>query len=93
VQVSELDARLAREQARPKVNLTAQLGSQGLAGTVLPQSGNIFGSALAPLINRVDELSALAGLPMLSLSSGNNNSVPAVFKGGYGQSLQNLRNG
>ena len=93
VQVSELDARLAREQARPKINLTAQLGSQGLAGAVLPQSGNIFGSALAPLISRVDELSALAGLPPVSLSSGNNSSVPAIFNGGYGQSLQNLRNG
>jgi outer membrane protein TolC len=93
VQVSELDARLAREQSRPKVNLTAQLGSQGLAGTVLPQSGNIFGSLFAPLINRVNDLSVLAGLPPVSLSSGNTSSVPTIFNGGYGQSLENLRHG
>lgn len=93
VTISELDARLAREQARPQVNLTAQVGTQGLAGTVLPQQSNPFGSLFAPLVNQVNELSTLAGLPPISLSSGSTSGVPAIFNGGYGQSLQNLRNG
>lgn len=93
VTISELDARLAREQARPQVNLTAQVGTQGLAGTVLPQQSNPFGSLFTPLVNQVNELSTLAGLPPISLSSGSTSGVPAIFNGGYGQSLQNLRNG
>jgi len=61
VQVSALDARLAEEQAKPQVNLTAQVETQGLAGRVLPQTSSIFGSIFADLFTQVDELSTLAG--------------------------------
>ncbi len=94
VQVSELDARLAKEQAKPQITLTAQLEAQGLAGRVLPQTNNIFGSIFTGLFTQVDELSALAGLPPLPTSSLTSFSeVPGFFVGGYGQSLQNLRDG
>ncbi|WP_263410335.1 TolC family protein [Terriglobus tenax] len=95
IQVSELDARLAREQARPQINLTAQLGSQGLAGQVASQAADPFGSLFSPFIDRINVLSATAGLPPLSLggTGSGSSSVPAVFNGGYGQSLSNLRAG
>ena len=92
VQVSALDARLAEEQAKPQVNLTAQVETQGLAGRVLPQTSSIFGSIFADLFTQVDELSTLAGIPPLSASGlTSTSSTPDFFVGGYGQSLSNLR--
>jgi HAE1 family hydrophobic/amphiphilic exporter-1 len=94
VQVSALDARLAKEQAKPQISLTAQLETQGLAGRVLPQTNSIFGSIFTDLFTQVNELSALAGLPPLSTSAlTSSTGVPSFFVGGYGQSLQNLRDG
>ncbi|WP_263415753.1 TolC family protein [Terriglobus albidus] len=94
VQVSGLDARLAHEQSKPQINLTAQLGVQGLSGRTVPQSSDLFGSLFAPLVTRINDLSAIAGLPPISLSSGSSSSgVPSFFVGGYGQSLGNLRDG
>ena len=94
IQVNTLDARLAKEQAKPQVNLTAQLGTQGLAGRTVAQSGNLLGALFAPLFTRVDELSSLAGLPPLpAAGGGSTSSVPPFFVGGYGQSLANLRDG
>ena len=92
VQVSELDARLAEEQAKPQVNLTAEVETQGLAGRVLPQTSSIFGSLFTGLFTQVNELSALAGIPPLSTTgTGSTSSVPDFFVGGYGQSLSNLK--
>ena len=94
VQVSGLDARLAHEQAKPQVNLTAQLGVQGLSGRSVPQSSDLFGSLFAPVITRINDLSTLAGLAPISLSSGgSSSSIPSFFVGGYDQSLGNLRDG
>lgn len=88
VEVSTLDARLATEQAKPQINLTAEVQSQGLAGRVAPQTSSIFGDVFANLFTRVDDLSALAGLPPLPVTQ--SASVPDFFVGGYGQSLANL---
>ncbi|SFR98433.1 Outer membrane protein TolC [Granulicella pectinivorans] len=94
VQVSGLDARLAKEQTKPQVNLTAQVGTQGLSGENVAQSSDLLGSLFAPLFTRVNDLSTLAGLPALpTTGSGSTTSVPGFFLGGYGQSLQNLRDG
>jgi outer membrane protein TolC len=94
VQVSELDAKLAREQTKPQITLTAQLGVQGLAGRAVTQSSDIFGTLFAPLFTRVNDLSTLAGLPPLSTTGlASTSSVPNFFVGGYGQSLSTLRDG
>jgi len=74
--------------------LTAQLETQGLAGRVLPQTNSVFGSIFTGLFTQVNELLALAGLPPLSTSAlTSSTEVPSFFVGGYGQSLQNLRDG
>jgi outer membrane protein TolC len=92
VQVSELDARLAEEQAKPQINLTAQVETQGLAGRVLPQTSSIFGSLFTDLFTQVNQLSVLAGIPPLhTAGTGSTSTTPDFFVGGYGQSLPNLR--
>jgi HAE1 family hydrophobic/amphiphilic exporter-1 len=89
VQVSELDARLAEEQAKPQINLTAQIETQGLAGRVLPQTSSIFGSLFTDLFSQVNELSVLAGIPPLpTTGTGSTSSTPGFFVGGYGQSAR-----
>lgn len=89
VEVSTLDARLSREQAKPQVNLTAQVSTQGLAGRVVNQTSSLFGDTFTDLFNQVDELSALAGLPPLPVTQAT--PVPDYFVGGYGQSLASLK--
>ena len=94
VQISELDAKLAKEQTKPQVNLTAQVGVQGLAGEVVPSTGGGFGAIFAPILNQINELSTLAGIPQIPASAlSSTSTVPDFFVGGYGQSLQTLRDG
>ncbi len=71
VDVNRLDTRLNQEQARPQINVFANVGVQGLSGRPL---------AVAP--NPI--------LQQFGLSSG---TLPAIFPGGYSQSLSNLYNG
>ena len=92
VEVSALDARLAHEQAKPQINLTAEVETQGLAGRNVPQTTSIFGSVFTDLFTQVNELSTIAGLPPLSTAGlGSTGSTPDFFVGGYGQSFSNLR--
>ena len=94
VQISELDAKLAKEQTKPQINLIAQVGVQGLAGQTVASSGGGFGAIFLPIINQINELSTLAGIPQLPVTSlSSTSSVPDFFVGGNGQSLQNLRDG
>ena len=93
-QISELDARLAKEQTKPQINLIAQVGVQGLAGQVVPSTGGGFGAIFLPILNQINELSTLAGIPPISTTSfGSTSSVPDFFVGANGQSLQTLRDG
>jgi HAE1 family hydrophobic/amphiphilic exporter-1 len=92
VQVSELDARLAKDQAKPQISLTAQVETEGLAGRSVPQSGSTLTSIFTELFTQVDELSAVAGLPPLPTAGlASTSSTPDFFFGGYRQSFANLR--
>jgi HAE1 family hydrophobic/amphiphilic exporter-1 len=94
LEVNRLDAKLAKEQTKPQVDAYGTLGYTGLAGQLITQSGaNPFSAAFAPLVNQINQLSARAGLPPLAPISFGSSSVPAVFVGGYGQSLNALGTG
>ena len=94
VQIAQLDARLAKEQTKPQVNLTAEVGTQGLAGQIVAQGTSPFVAIFAPIFTRINDLSTLAGLPPISISGGGGTStVPDFFVGNYGESLQTLRDG
>jgi HAE1 family hydrophobic/amphiphilic exporter-1 len=90
-EINRIDTRYFRDQTKPQVDLVGTLTGVGLAGS-LTQAGTGGGtSANALLRTRVNELSALAGLPPLDTTSGGGTStVTPNLVGGYTKSLSNL---
>jgi HAE1 family hydrophobic/amphiphilic exporter-1 len=93
LEVNKLDARLSEEQTKPRIDAFANLTAAGLAGRPLPPGPNPFTAGTDALIGRLNQLSALAGLPPVPPISFGSNEVPAIFLGGYGQSFSNLAAG
>ena len=94
LEVNKLDLRLANEQRKPLVDAFATVSANGLAGSQVVSSGsNPFTSAFIPVINQINQLSTLAGIPPLPPISFGSSSVPPIFIGGYGQSLNALGTG
>jgi Outer membrane protein len=89
--INRYQTRLAREQTRPQLDFLATYTTAGLAGTPVLQQPNPFLSSTQILFGRVNELSALAGLPPLpSLPDVTAEDIAPLLVGGYGQSLRNL---
>jgi outer membrane protein TolC len=89
-QINEKDVRYYRDQTKPQVNLTALYTRAGLAGALLPPGPNTFTAGFGPLTARLNELSALAGLPALPGVSFGSGTVNPLLVGDYGQSLSNI---
>jgi outer membrane protein TolC len=75
---------------KPQVNLVGAYTNAGLAGTV-GSTDNPFTSSNAALYERLNRLSATAGLP--PVLPPNFGSLPTFLVGGYGQALQSLFGG
>jgi len=86
-EINEIDRRYFTDQTRPEINLTAGYGVVGLAGAVNDSATNPF-AASTLLRDRVNNLSQLAGLPLLPTPP--QQTLPSDLLGGYNQSLQNL---
>jgi HAE1 family hydrophobic/amphiphilic exporter-1 len=91
-EVNALDAKLYKEQTKPQLDFVGQFSSSGLAGPLAPAVANPITASFLPLINQLNALSVLAGLPPFTFGSGSS-SAPGLLVGGYGQSLNNLVNG
>jgi outer membrane protein TolC len=88
-EINQKDRRFFREQTKAQVDLVASYSHAGLAGPEVVQSGpNPLTASFGPLINQINQLSVLAGLPPVVLSAGS--APPALLVGDYGQSLSNL---
>ena len=88
--INELNQRFYSDQKRPQIDLVASYSLDGLAGRVNPLSSqDPIEFASTDLTNRVNLLSAMAGLPPLPPPA-NTASVPPFLIGSYGQSLSNL---
>ena len=87
-EINEIELRFAREQTRPQVDLVASYGMVGLAGAENVSGLNPLTASNLEVRNRINELSALAGLPRLPDPPAQ--SVPGSLVGGEGQSLLNL---
>lgn len=89
--INRYQTRLAREQTRPQLDFLATYTTAGLAGTAVLQRANPFLFSTQILFERVNELSALAGLtPLPPLPDVTAEDIPSLLVGGYGQSLRNL---
>ena len=88
-EINQRDTRYFREQIKPQVDLVASYTRNGLAGPQIVQTGpNPLTASFGPLIDRLNILSASAGLDPVVLSAGS--PTPALLVGDYGQSLNNL---
>jgi outer membrane protein TolC len=87
--INQLDVRYFRDLTKPQVNLVGTYTSDGLAGTLVPLSQNSSTSTTQLLTDRVNQLSTLAGLPPLIITSTSTTVAPQLV-GGYAQSLRNL---
>lgn len=84
-----VNTRYQHEQTKPQVNLVASVSSAGLAGQAISQTTNPLTAGFAPLLQRLAQLSTLAGLPPLPpLSTGG--GIPVALIGGPRQSFANL---
>ncbi len=93
IEVNRLDARLSREQAKPQIDAVATLSLQGLAGRPVPAGPDPFTAGLAPFADRINQLSALVGLPPIPSIAIGSTQIPAILVGGYSQSLGALTSG
>lgn len=87
-EINQIDQKFFKEQTKPAIDLVGSYGINGLAGSVSTAGVNPFTASSLQVRQRVDELSALAGLQPLPVVP------PQTFSpdllGGYGQSLSNL---
>ena len=85
-EINKINERFFRDQTKPQIDLVGSYTANGLAGTAVPRVANTTNSALT---TRVNELSALNGLPPLPIST-TTATVPSNLVGGYFKSLSNL---
>jgi len=88
--VNDIQKRLSADQTRPQVNLSASYSNAGIGGTI-SATENPFSASQALTGQRLNQLSALAGLtPLPTAGFG---SLPDILIGGYGTALSNVFSG
>jgi HAE1 family hydrophobic/amphiphilic exporter-1 len=84
--INRINVRYFRDQTKPQVDLVGTYETVGLAGRFVQTTSTGTTSALT---QRVNDLSVLAGLQPLPVSTSTSTIAPNLV-GGYGQSLRNL---
>jgi outer membrane protein TolC len=88
-EINRIDTRYFRDQTKPQIDLVGTYTTVGLAGS-LTAAAISGGSSQNNLLRvRVNQLSELAGLPPLDVTTGSSGVNPNLI-GGYGTSLGNL---
>jgi HAE1 family hydrophobic/amphiphilic exporter-1 len=88
--INQIDVRYYREQTKPQIDLVGTYSPAGLSGALVPQTQTSSRGTSPLLVQRVNDLSALAGLLPLPASTTSTTTVPPNLIGGYQQSLLNL---
>jgi HAE1 family hydrophobic/amphiphilic exporter-1 len=87
-ELNKIDERYYRDQTRPQLDLVGTYTTDGLAGALVSNPNSSRGTSPV-LIQRVNDLSAIAGLPPITITSTTTSPAPNLV-GGYTQSLANL---
>ncbi len=87
-EINKINEKYYRDQTKPQIDLVGTYTGNGLAGAATPPRA----ATTSALTTRVNELSTLAGLPILPVTPATNN-VPPNLVGGYFKSLTNLITG
>lgn len=87
-EINQIDQKFFKDQTKPAIDLVGTYGVTGLAGSISSNIVNPLTQSSVLLRQRVDELSAIAGLDPLPVIPPQQFSQDLL--GGYGQSLQNL---
>lgn len=86
-EINQIDTRFFRDQTKTQIDLIGTYTGVGLAGTAVQSNQNAT-SSNSILRARVNELSVLAGLPLLDTNT--STAPPPNLIGGYTKSLSNL---
>jgi outer membrane protein TolC len=89
-EINAIDTRYYRDQTKPQIDLIGTYTATGLAGVPTAAATTGGSSSNAELRARVNQLSALAGLPPLTTTTTSGGSVNQNLIGGLPQSLTNL---
>ncbi len=84
-EINKINEKYYRDQTKPQIDLVGTYTGNGLAGTATPPRA----ATTSALTTRVNDLSVLAGLPVLPVTS-TSTTVPPNLVGGYFKSLTNL---
>jgi HAE1 family hydrophobic/amphiphilic exporter-1 len=88
---NRIDQEYAKNQTKPQLNIVSSYSNQGLGGALRP-GDNPISASQAALYQRLNALSAAAGLPPLD-GGGGFGTLPGVVIGGYGTALSSLFGG
>ena len=88
-EINQIDTRYFRELTKPQVDLVGTYTSAGLAGSPTAAATTTRNAINPTLLQRVNDLSALAGLAPLAQTT-TTNAVPDVLVGGLPKSLANV---
>ncbi len=88
-EINRIDTRYFRELTKPQVDLVGTYAAAGLAGSPTAAAATVRNGINPTLLQRVNDLSALSGLPPLPQTT-TTSGVPPVLVGGLPQSLTNL---
>ena len=89
-EISRIAVRLAHDETKPKVDAFANFSLTGLAGIPVPPTANPITTAFYPVLNTLNQLAVIAGLPPITNINFGGGSLPSQFIGSYGQSISGL---
>ncbi|MBD0325037.1 MAG: TolC family protein, partial [Pyrinomonadaceae bacterium] len=95
--INSIDIQYFKNQTRPRIDLQATLATTGLSGSPVATGGEVpiiagppEASTSAFLLDQINQLRALQGLPPALVPTTTDTGVPTNLVGGYGRTLRNL---